>query len=258
MAFIPGPLEIPVTHVVIDPVNTLEKADALAHDLPSDRRGANFECIASAELDRVESKFLSQDVHIAFGREAALRDTEAAECTGGYVVGVRGEAVDAHVRYVVRAGCMGGRPCEYFLAKAGVGAAVTVERGFDGRQLAIPGCPCAHPDKCCVAFGVHEQALLPRVQHLDGFLRRLGKQRDVYLPSNVFLAAEAASHECRHDANVIGVHAKCRRGLIAVRVWNLACNVNRGLTVRRSFATFSQCIANTAEASRVVACRYAD
>ena len=110
---------------------------------------------------------VGQHVHVALDGKGRLRHAKAAERAAGRVVGVHGVAVDLGVGHDVGAGGVRGGARHHLLAQAGIGAAVAVQLGFDGRERAVAARAGLDADQRGVALGVEAQALLARVEHLD-------------------------------------------------------------------------------------------
>ena len=193
-------------------VEHLDRADALAQDLPGRRHVAGHDRVAAAQLERVQAQFGRDAVHVALHRELGLRRAEAAERPVGRRVGRHAARADLHVGAAVGPGRVERAPREHHRRERHVGAAVHHHVHVGRDQRAVAPVARAHADDGGMAFRGGGDVLEAVVDELDRPAALPRQQRGVRADHRrvVLLAPEPATRDRLDHAHLLrrqGEHA---------------------------------------------------
>ena len=166
---------------------------------------ARLNRVLIANLPRIQTDLLGQQVDQALERKLGLAHAKAAEGTGRRVVGVVAKAANVGVLVLVGADGMRAGALEHRAAQRRVGAGVKVDLAVQTGKVALG---VAAQRKGAVhgrTLGMESKRLGARELALHRTLELICGERGQVLDGHVLLAAKAATHEHGLDDHALGL-----------------------------------------------------
>ena len=166
---------------------------------------ARLNRVLVANLPRVQTDLLGQQVDQALERKLGLTHAKAAEGAGRRVVGVVAKTADVGVLVLVGADGMRAGALEHRAAQRRVGAGIKVDLAVQAGKVALGVATQRKGAVHGVALGMERERLGAGELALHRTLELIGSKRGQVLDGHVLLAAKAAAHEHGLDDHALGL-----------------------------------------------------